>query len=51
MIEETQQEYIERLIERETHGDTMRNLSPLEKQHLIDWRSHFELAWRVTQDD
>lgn len=37
-----QQEYIDGLIERETHSDTMRALSPLEQQHLADWRAHFE---------
>lgn len=30
------------LIERETHSDTMRALSPLEAQWLDDWREHFE---------
>lgn len=40
--EESQQEYISRLIERETHFETMRPLTPLEQQHLEDWRAHFE---------
>ncbi len=38
----TQQEYIDSLVERETHCDTMKALTPLERQHLEDWRFHFE---------
>lgn len=38
----TQQEYIDSLIERETHGSTMLALTVLERQHLNDWRAHFE---------
>ena len=37
-----QQEYINGLIERETHSATMKTLSPLECEHLKDWRAHFE---------
>lgn len=35
-------EFIQRLIERETHYNTMKPLSPLEKQWLSDWRQFFE---------
>jgi len=35
-------EWIQDLIERETHSDTMRALSPLEREWLADWREHFE---------
>ena len=38
----TQQEYINDLIERETHYGSMKPLSPLEQEHLKDWRAHFE---------
>lgn len=34
-------EYFNSLAEREYHSDTMRALSPLEQQHLDDWRTHF----------
>lgn len=35
-------DYILELLERETHSDTMRPLSPLERQHLEDWRRYFD---------
>lgn len=38
----TTPDWIDRLIERETHSDTMKPLSPLERQWLEDWRRHFE---------
>lgn len=45
-----QQEYINSLVEREAHSDTMRPLTPLERQHLEDWRAHFEPASRYVID-
>lgn len=38
-------EYINSLVERETHCDTMKPLTPLERQHLEDWRVHFEATY------
>lgn len=35
-------EWIAELVERETHADTMRALTPLERQWLADWRAFFQ---------
>lgn len=37
--EETQEEYLNRLAERQTHG---RELSPLEQEHLKDGQAYLE---------
>lgn len=46
-----QEEYIQSLAEREWHSSTMKALTPLERQHLRDWRDHFEEAhWRAKKN-
>lgn len=41
-FEKTDEGYFGLLAEREFHSDTMKPLTPLEREQLNDWRAHFE---------